>query len=139
MTESSASVKVKRVVAGILVRGDEILCCQRAKNDPFPLKWEFPGGKIEPGESPAAALARELTEELDIRAEIGAQVDLFRHSYTPGIVIELYFFRINSWTGEIRNLIFHDVRWVKRDEIHSLDFLEADLQLVREIAEGKKL
>lgn len=139
MSDPSAQVKVKRVVAGLLLRGDEVLCCQRPEHDPFPLKWEFPGGKIEPSESPEQALVRELTEELDIYAEIGPLVETLRHSYGPGVVIELYFFRVERWTGTIRNLIFNDVRWLKRAEMTTLDFLEADLELVKEIAEGKKL
>lgn len=139
MSHPSAAVKVKRVVAGILLRGDEILCCQRPKSDPFPLKWEFPGGKIEHGESPEQALARELDEELAIRAEIGPLVETVRHSYTRGVVVELTFFRVERWNGEIRNVVFNDVRWVQRKRIAELDFLEADLPIVRDIAEGKRL
>jgi 8-oxo-dGTP diphosphatase len=136
MSEPSAGVKVKRVVAGILLLGDEILCCQRSTSDPFPLKWEFPGGKIEPDETPEQALARELVEELAIHAEIGALVEIIRHSYTPGVVIELHFFRVDRWTGEMQNIIFNDVRWVKRPGITALDFLEADRELVQRIADG---
>lgn len=133
------NVTVKRVVAGILVRGDEILCCQRSQHDPMPLKWEFPGGKIEPNESPEQALQRELVEELDIHAEIGPLVETIRHSYKPEVVIELHFFRVERWTGEIRNVVFNDVRWVPKSEMTSLDFLEADKPLVEEIAAGKRL
>ncbi len=139
MSEPVAQVKVKRVVAGILVRGDEILCCQRSARDPMPLKWEFPGGKIEPNETPDAALVRELVEELNLTAEIGPLVETIRHSYNPGVIIELYFFRIDRWSGEMQNKIFADIRWVHRSEMTKLDFLEADLGLVKEIAEGKKL
>ncbi len=138
METSSASVKVKRVVAGILVRGDEILCCQRPKTDPFPLKWEFPGGKIEPNEGPEQALARELEEELAIHAEIGPLVQTVRHSYTRGVIVELHFFRVERWSGEIRNVIFNDVRWVERGQVAALDFLEADREIVRAIAESER-
>jgi len=139
MSEPAAAVKVKRVVAGILIRGDEVLCCQRAATDPMPFKWEFPGGKIEPNETPEAALARELVEELNLTAEIGPLVETIRHSYTQGVIIELYFFRIDLWSGNPENRIFADIRWVKRADMPKLDFLEADWGLVREIAEGKKL
>lgn len=139
MSEAATGVKVKRVVAGILLQGEEILCCQRPEHDPFPLKWEFPGGKIEPNETPQQALRRELTEELGIVAEIGPLVETVRHSYTPGVVIELHFFCVTRWSGEIRNLIFHEVRWVKRTGMPELDFLEADTSLVQRIAAGADL
>jgi 8-oxo-dGTP diphosphatase len=139
LSEPSATVKVKRVVAGILLRGDEILCCQRPQSDAFPLKWEFPGGKIEPDESPEQALVRELTEELAIYADIGVLVETIRHSYTLDVIIELYFFRIDRWKGEIENLIFNDVRWVRRAELTSLDFLEADRELVARLSAGALL
>ena len=139
MTEPAPAFRVKRVVAGILLRGDQILCCQRSKSDPFPLKWEFPGGKIEPGETPEQALARELDEELAIHAQVGSLVETIRHSYAPGSIVELHFFKVEKWNGEIRNRIFNDLRWLQRSELTSLDFLEADLGLVREIAAGKPL
>jgi 8-oxo-dGTP diphosphatase len=139
MSQPSPAVKVKRVVAGILLRRDEVLCCQRPVSDAFPLKWEFPGGKIELGETPEQALARELTEELSIVAEIGPLVETIRHSYTLGVVIELFFYRVLGWHGEIRNLIFNDVRWVKRSDLYLLDFLEADRELVAELSNGKLL
>jgi 8-oxo-dGTP diphosphatase len=138
MNEPSSAVKVKRVVAGILMRGDEILCCQRAETDLFPLKWEFPGGKIEPGETPEVALARELTEELAIYVDVGPLLETIRHAYAPGVVIELFFFRVDRWTGEIRNLIFKDVRWVLRTELTSLDFLEADQALVQRLSSTRQ-
>ncbi len=131
--------KTKRVVAGLLLRADEILCCQRCAGQAHPFKWEFPGGKIEPGETPEQALARELDEELAIRAEIGPRVALITHAYSPEVIVELHFFRIDRWTGEIKNLIFEDVRWTPLRKLNSLDFLEADLELVRDISNGTAL
>lgn len=136
MTQPAPAPKLKRVVAGILVHGDEILCCQRPTSDPFPLKWEFPGGKIEPNETPEQALVRELEEELAIHARLGPLVETLRHSYTPAVMVELQFFRVSDWAGEIENLIFNDVRWVRRADLPRLDFLEADRAIVREIARG---
>jgi 8-oxo-dGTP diphosphatase len=127
------------VVAAIFVRDEDskILVCQRKKDQPLPLKWEFPGGKIEPGEEPVAALKRELDEELVINAEIGEEVARVTHKYKNGGGVELAFFRVKRYTGEIQNRIFKDVRWVDRKNLPTLDFLEADVKLVKDIAAGK--
>ena len=130
---------MKQVVAAIIVRepDSKILICQRTKDQPLPLKWEFPGGKIEPGEEPAAALRRELDEELGIVAEIGAQVARIVHKYKNGGGVELAFFLVTNYSNEINNRIFKDIRWVDRETLPQFDFLEADVKLVREIAAGK--
>lgn len=132
-------MSIKRVVAGLIVVEGKFLICQRTRHQPFPLKWEFPGGKIEAGEQPEAALIRELDEELGILAEIGPLVAVVRHSYGSGAVVELQFFLVERFQGEIQNRIFRDVRWVSRDELPSYDFLAADIELVNELAAGKPL
>lgn len=128
---------MKQVVAGLIVRGDEVLICQRTKHQPLPLKWEFPGGKVEPDEQPTEALYRELEEELGILAEIGARVTTICHTYSNGASVELHFYLVERFEGEIENRIFRDVRWVIRTELPNYDFLEADIALVRDIAAGK--
>ncbi len=128
---------MKQVVAGLIVRGSEMLICQRTKHQPMPLQWEFPGGKIEPGEEPKAALERELEEELGIHATIGPEVATIAHTYRNGNGVELHFFLVEAYDGDIENRIFKDVRWVQRDTLPNFDFLEADKTLVEEIAAGK--
>ncbi len=128
---------MKQVVAGLIVRGSEMLICQRTKYQPMPLQWEFPGGKIEPGEEPRAALERELEEELGIRASIGPEVATITHTYRNGNGIELHFFLIEAYEGEIENRIFKDIRWAERETLPQFDFLEADKTLVQELAAGK--
>jgi 8-oxo-dGTP diphosphatase len=130
---------MKRVVAALILDGEKLLVCQRTRHQTMPLKWEFPGGKIEEGEQPRAALRRELEEELGILAEIGDEVSRIRHEYPNGGSVELRFFTVRQYAGELENRIFRDVRWAERSELSSLDFLEADLGLVRELAEGKVL
>jgi 8-oxo-dGTP diphosphatase len=142
---------IKRVAAAFIVqRGKpdagsarppvhKILICQRTRHQHFPLKWEFPGGKIEAGEQPRYALRRELEEELGIDARVGDEVARIRHTYTRGGTVELRFFLVEEFAGEIENRIFKDVRWVSRQQLPEFDFLEADATLVKDIAEGKLL
>ena len=129
--------KMKQVVAALIVRENKILICQRTRHQTMPLKWEFPGGKIEPGEKPEAALGRELDEELGIQAAIGRKVAEVRHNYDNGSTVELHFFLVEDFSGEIQNRIFKEVRWVAREEMPRYDFLEADVALVKDIAAGK--
>jgi 8-oxo-dGTP diphosphatase len=128
---------MKHVVAALIVKGDSFLIGQRTRHQPMPLKWEFPGGKIEEGEQPRDALRRELEEELGIIATIGDEVARFRHEYKSGSAVELRFFAVLTYQGEIENRIFREVRWVQRSDLPTFDFLEADLPLVRDLADGK--
>jgi len=128
---------MKLVTAALLVRGTEVLACQRTRHQTMPLKWEFPGGKIELGEQPRDALRRELEEELGIQARIGDEVARLKHIYKNGNAVELRFFLVREYEGEVENRIFADVRWVERAELPGYDFLEADQELVRQIAAGE--
>jgi 8-oxo-dGTP diphosphatase len=128
---------IKRVVAALILRADKVLVCQRTRHQTMPLKWEFPGGKIESGEQPRDALRRELDEELGIDATIGEEVARFRHDYKNGAAVELRFYAVREYRGEIENRIFRDMRWARPSELPALDFLEADLGLVRNLVEGK--
>ena len=127
----------KQVVAALMIRGDEILCCQRTEHQTMPLKWEFPGGKIEPDEAPPDALRRELDEELGITAEIGQVVARVQHTYPGGAAVELQFFVVEKYRGELDNRIFREIRWVERQSLPSLDFLDADRDIVRRLAAGE--
>jgi len=101
--------------------------------------WEFPGGKIEPGESPQQALVRELAEELGIEASIGPAVTRIRHNYRHGGAVDLQFFAVRDFTGEIDNRIYQQVRWVKLEDLLEYEFLAADRGLIRDLAAGKLL
>jgi 8-oxo-dGTP diphosphatase len=129
--------KVKIVVAGILIREERILICQRREDQSFALQWEFPGGKAEPGEALDEALARELDEELGIAARIGPELAAVRHCYAEGLAVELHFFQVTEFTGEIENRIFRQLRWVERGELSAEIFLEADRDVVRRLRSGE--
>jgi len=128
---------MKRVVAALIWQEGKILICQRTRHQTMPLKWEFPGGKIEEGEQPRDALRRELDEELGIAAAIGDEVVRMRHEYPGGNSVELRFFDVRSYAGEVENRIFREIVWAIPAELPRYDFLEADLTLVRDLAGGK--
>lgn len=116
--------------------GDQILICQRHRSDAYGLQWEFPGGKVHDGEGVKEALRRELAEELTIDAQIGEEVFRLRHRY-PDRYVEVIFFRVTSYSGEISNRVFEAVEWVGRRKMPEYPFLEADRELVKKIAQGE--
>jgi len=128
---------MKRVVAALILKDDKILACQRTRHQVMPLKWEFPGGKIEEGEQPRDAMRRELEEELGIDAEVGEEVSRIVHEYPGGGSVELRFYVVRSYRGEIENRIFREIRWVNRADLIKLDFLEADVSVLKDLAAGK--
>ena len=124
------------VVAGIVQRGDSILICQRRRSDAYGLQWEFPGGKVEAGEQMPTALRRELEEELAIQVEVGAEVFRLSHHY-PDRYVEVAFFALKGYRGEVRNQVFEAIRWAPRARLPEYNFLEADRELVNRLAKGE--
>jgi len=123
----------KLVVAGLIVGDDRrVLITQRRADQSLPLQWEFPGGKVEPGESPEAALARELVEEIGATASVGRIWDVLFHAYpTFDLVMLVYACRL---TGEPRAVEVADLAWVTPVDMQRYDILPADLPLVRRLA-----
>lgn len=115
------------VVAGILVREGRILICQRKVDQAHPLKSEFPGGKVEAGEEPGAALQRELNEELGILAGPARELTRYEFSYPEKKPILLIFLTITEWSGELENRIFNHMVWEERAKLPGYDFLEGDV------------
>jgi len=122
-----------QVAAGLIYRQGSLLVCQRREDGPFPLKWEFPGGKVETGEGPLAALRRELREELDIEVQCAKEILRHRHHYAEGREVELVFFSIEDYRGEVTNRVFHRLLWVEIQELGKLDFLEGDRPLIEKL------
>ena len=121
------------VVAAVIEREGRILICQR-KGGRHALKWEFPGGKVEPGEDSRSALARELREELQIEAQIGAEMHAVSVRYGRGQFIRLQFYQVTEFSGEPINLQFEAIAWEYRLNLPNYDFLEGDIEFVRKLA-----
>ena len=119
------------VVAGLIVRDDRVLICQRGAASTFPLKWEFPGGKVEAGEEPAEALRRELREELAIEVDELKEFACRLHRYSNMPPVELHFYRVVRYRGEVKNLIFEQVVWAPVGDLEQFDFLEGDLPIIK--------
>ncbi len=126
------------VVAALIESSGKILVCQRKRGDTFELMWEFPGGKLKPGESPAEALARELQEELGVTATIGTEALRTRHQYAQlSEPIELIFLRATIVEGEIQNRVFESMQWRTPQSLHELNFLPADRDMIEKLARGE--
>ncbi len=127
------------VVAALIERQGRLLVCQRRRDAILPLKWEFPGGKVQPDESPEQALARELREELGVDATIGREVYRTRHQCSShASELELLFLAATLPDGaQIQNLQFEAVAWEAPASLPSLDFLPADRELVETLARGE--
>ena len=124
------------VVAALILRDSKILVCQRRKDDSFGLQWEFPGGKVEPGEALEAALQRELREELAVEATVGKELFRTRHRYRESPKeLELIFFQASvDPSASLRNLVFEKFEWTNLSELLRYDFLQADVEFVGRLA-----
>lgn len=135
VTESSRKPELT-VVAALILRDSKILVCQRHRDDSHRLQWEFPGGKVEPGETPREALVRELREELGIESTIGKELFRTRHRYREfGQELELIFFQANvDRSAPLQNLVFEGFEWADPSALPQYDFLQADEEFVALLA-----
>jgi len=130
---------MRTVVAAVIERADRrLLIGQRRRNDTSPLKWEFPGGKVEAGETPEAALERELKEELGATLRKSAPIARVVHKYaeTPE-ELEILFFAAAISDGELVARTFEQIAWVLPKELGNYNFLAANAVLVANLATGK--
>jgi 8-oxo-dGTP diphosphatase len=135
--EVGVNDRVALVTAGIIRNKDKLLICQRKAGSRFGLKWEFPGGKLEQGESPEGCLRRELVEELAIDAVIGPEIHRAEFQYPEGFHVRLLFFRVEEYQGAPENLAFERIAWITPADLLAYDFLEADLDLIHRVARGE--
>ena len=119
------------VTAAVIERHGTLLVTRRQKGVHLEGYWEFPGGKCDTGESLEACLARELREELDVEARVGAEVFTTTHTYLDRRV-ELHFLRCEL-NGEPRPQLGQDMRWVSREELATLEFPPADAELIQRL------
>jgi 8-oxo-dGTP diphosphatase len=125
------------VAVGVLMKDGHVLACQRKRTARYPLKWEFPGGKIEPRETAWEALVRELREELTIEAERGEEFHRQEWTYPEGTVdpagdgtFRVFYYLIRSFSGEPTNQAFEQICWVRPAELLGMDILEGNREAV---------
>jgi len=134
---------MKEVAVGILIHDGHVLACQRRRDAPYPLKWEFPGGKIESGERPEHSLRRELKEELGI--DVLASRQFFRQEWTypegisdPGSdgTFRVYYYLVSTFSGTPVNNVFEQILWVIPADLQSMDILEGNREAVARLVEN---
>lgn len=124
-------MKIIRVVAAIIIDNGKVFATQRGYGE-FKDGWEFPGGKIEPGETPEAALVREIREELDTEIEVMELLDTVEYDYPKfHLSMDCFICRIKS--GDLVLKEHEAAKWLTKDMLHSVDWLPADLGLVEKI------
>jgi 8-oxo-dGTP diphosphatase len=130
---------MKTVVAAVIERSDRrLLIGQRRKHDSSPLKWEFPGGKMRGGESPEAALARELQEELGVTLTKSVELGRIRHQYAGTLdELEIRFFAAAIAESELVPRTFEQIAWALPKELGNYDFLAANRELIAQLATGR--
>jgi len=129
--------KVIHVAAAVIARDGKILIGQRPRGEWGELEWEFPGGKLEPGEDAPGALARELQEELAIEAEIGPELSRYEHQYEGTPRVLLIFHGVTTFTGEPQNLAFERIVWETPGRLPAYPFLKGDVAFVEALARGE--
>ena len=123
-----------RVAVAILRHNGKLMICQRKKGGRYALKWEFPGGKLEPGETILGCLERELHEELSILVTDVERVDSAVSYYEDGGSFEVSYCHVRAFDGQLQNNVFEQIRWVSPAELAAMDILEGNAAFVERLA-----
>lgn len=134
-TQPNAIASQTEVVAALILREGRFLICQRPKHKARALLWEFPGGKVEAGESKAEALVRECREELGVTVSVGELYAQTAYEY-PDITVHLTFFLCTLGDGEPQRLEHANLKWLPPEELKEYAFCPADAELIRRLGEG---
>jgi 8-oxo-dGTP diphosphatase len=126
---------MQKVTAAVIEEGGRVLIARRKVADRFGGRWEFPGGKLEPGEAPEAGLRRELREELGVETRIGAFLGAFPFE-SSRLSIELLAYRVSIEHGELRLVDHDEIVWARPDDLPGYDFTEPDRPLLALLAAG---
>ena len=118
------------ISAGIIIKNNKILICQRKKHSYYGLKWEFPGGKVEANESIEESLIRELKEELGIEVSIDHKFYTKQAQNFDGFKFKIHFYIITKYKNKEKNIIFENIKWIDFSELNKYDFLEADKEVI---------
>ena len=127
-------MKTIRVVAAVIRKGNRIFATQRGYGE-FKDGWEFPGGKIEPGETPQEALVREIREELETEIRVGDLIDTIEYDY-PAFHLSMDCFWCEIVEGSLELKEHEAARWLDRESLYTVDWLPADVGLVEKIRKG---
>ena len=125
-------MKIIKVTGALIQKNDKYLIGRRGPNEKSPGLWEFPGGKIEKGETPIQCIKRELKEELNINAEIGDLVTKYSYDYS-NVSYLLYFFKVKSYEGDFKIIVHDKLEWVSLNDFHKYDFLQGDTPLINQM------
>lgn len=121
------------VAAALIFHNGKLLITQRRPGDHLPNLWEFPGGKVEPGETFEHCLVREIREELGVEISVGELVEDLTHTY-PEKSVRLCFFNCRLLSGEAKPIHVQDLRWIARDELRNFEFPAADAKLIERLS-----
>lgn len=127
---------MRTVAVAIILRDHQVLVCQRKRGSRYELKWEFPGGKVEPGESLEACVRRELREELAVEVGPAVETESEISHYEDGGMFEVHYFTFRDVLTPLENKVFEDIRWVTGMELMQLDILEGNKGIVERLVKG---